>query len=430
MFYDLFEFLILFILVLEIFTISFDLDIALSIRQVFFLFFISLLPVCLFHVFIPDYDYILSDLVLGIDVCLIFKKEIFKTFASYFFTCALIYQLEIGLFDLAVTIIDRLPVQNVDYVLVDYLVMAFLAIAYTLFYLISREHNDNTSGNQKKGIFRIFIVVEVIVLLLVFCFSREFSELSKQASEADWDIERMTSILSLVLALLGFLISYIISRNIHYRELIRTNNQLLLQQKIYFDKLIASEEATKKIRHDLKHHVTVLEQFLSTGEYKKAQDYLDVMYGKLSFYKPEYSCHHIILDSILSVYQKQFEDHGIHVSIKGAFPSDITINDFDLCVIFSNLLLNAIEACMKIEDKNNRKIFISISSYGLYVRILVKNTCIPLSRGLKTSKKDQTNHGIGLKSVKDSLKHNEGTMDISYDKDTFCVSVILQGRAV
>ena len=427
MFYDLFDFITFYILIMEIFMVSFNLDIVTSIRKIVAMFVVDLLLVSLFHILLPDYNFIFMDFIICINMLEIFKNGVLKTIAAYTFVCLLVYQLEIGLYDLLVTIFN-LCKTNINYSAIDYFVMLFPLIAYTVFFVISRKRN-NKAQITKRYTFEVFVFAEIIVTLVILCFDKIFYELLQQKNiEESFYTYRTSSFVAFILALVGFIISHIIVQNIQYREQIKINNQLLVQQKVYFENMIKKEEDTKKLRHDLKHHITILEQYISSGENQAALHYLDTMYGKLPFHKLNYSCNNAILDSILSVYQKQFEDNGISVTIKGVYPEDIKIDDFDLCVIFSNLLLNAVEACTKIENKDNRKIDISINSYGIYVNIIVENTYAVISPSLHTLKKDMNNHGFGLKSVKDSVENNNGKLEISHDEDMFCVDVLLQGN--
>ena len=42
-----------------------------------------------------------------------------------------------------------------------------------------------------------------------------------------------------------------------------------------------------------------------------------------------------------------------------------------------------------------------------------------------TTKKDKSNHGIGIENIKKSVKKYDGDMKIEYTKDEFQVSIII-----
>lgn len=138
MFYDLFDFITFYILIMEIFMVSFNLDIVTSIRKIVTMFVVDLLFVSLFHIFLPDYNFIFMDFIICINMLEIFKNGVFKTIAAYTFVCLLVYQLEIGLYDLLVTILS-LCKTNINYSVIDYFVMLFPLLAYTVFFFIRKN---------------------------------------------------------------------------------------------------------------------------------------------------------------------------------------------------------------------------------------------------------------------------------------------------
>ena len=63
------------------------------------------------------------------------------------------------------------------------------------------------------------------------------------------------------------------------------------------------------------------------------------------------SVNHGIVDAILNKYAAECEEKNIALSAKGYMPQECGISSFDLCVIFSNLLSNAIEAAENCAEK-------------------------------------------------------------------------------
>ena len=62
------------------------------------------------------------------------------------------------------------------------------------------------------------------------------------------------------------------------------------------------------------------------------------------------------VDAIISEwYQKAVED-GIAWDWSGRFPEETAFETFDLCVLFSNLLSNAVEAARQVEDGREKKV--------------------------------------------------------------------------
>ena len=64
-------------------------------------------------------------------------------------------------------------------------------------------------------------------------------------------------------------------------------------------------------------------------------------------------------------------------------------------------------------------------------RLIIKetntyNTKICYENGeIQSSKTDKSNHGLGLKSIEEAVKRNEGYMEINHNDNAFSIDIIL-----
>ncbi len=105
------------------------------------------------------------------------------------------------------------------------------------------------------------------------------------------------------------------------------------------------------------------------------------------------------------------------------------IADSDLYSLFGNALDNAIEAVMKIKDKDKRSINLIIRNIENYISISIENYfegSIKLNNeGLPiTTKGDSNYHGFGIKSMKYIVEKYKGTLSISSNKDIYSVFIL------
>ena len=102
--------------------------------------------------------------------------------------------------------------------------------------------------------------------------------------------------------------------------------------------------------------------------------------------------------------------------------------DFDLCIIFGNLLDNAIEACSKMNNIP-KEIFIKVRMQHDIIYIYVKNTSYKYPKKIDgkfiTSKKNKEYHGIGIESVRKSVEKYNGHLDFDYDNNMFRTTIII-----
>ena len=98
----------------------------------------------------------------------------------------------------------------------------------------------------------------------------------------------------------------------------------------------------------------------------------------------------------------------------------IEIEPFDLNIVFSNLLDNAIEAIRKVD---NPFLHVRVKQRaGRFVLEIVNSYTGEIEaqdKMLKTSKENQEFHGIGLKNVKGVLEKYNGMLEIDYADNVF-----------
>ena len=91
----------------------------------------------------------------------------------------------------------------------------------------------------------------------------------------------------------------------------------------------------------------------------------------------------------------------------------------DLSTILNNLLDNAVEASEKSQEKFVN-VKISLNEHNTKVLTII-NSCdnepVTSNGKLVTTKENSSGHGLGIKSVKRTLKNYNGDIEWFYDKD-------------
>ena len=109
---------------------------------------------------------------------------------------------------------------------------------------------------------------------------------------------------------------------------------------------------------------------------------------------------------MLSAKRAEAENKNIKFISKINIPSLLPINEEDICIIFGNILDNAIEACERISG--GRYISLLLAYDGKDLTLKVENSCSSeTSADYGTIKSDKENHGIGRHSIEHTLdKYN------------------------
>lgn len=179
----------------------------------------------------------------------------------------------------------------------------------------------------------------------------------------------------------------------------------LLQQQISlqtanFESLENSYRTQRKATHDFEHHLQVLSDLMDTGETEAARKHLRQLRANRSLQVFTVKSRHPVIDVILNQKYQMAQSHDVRMHIEVNDLSSVTVPADCLVVVLSNLLDNAIEACMHLA--NDRQIFCRIlAEDNLYLSI--RNTSQPVLIGengtIRTTKASQRDHGYGLPAV-------------------------------
>ena len=138
-----------------------------------------------------------------------------------------------------------------------------------------------------------------------------------------------------------------------------------------------------------------------------------------------------VTDVIVNDKRQQCLELEIRFQADFRYPKSGSYDVFDLGIILQNLLQNALEACEKVSEG---ECFISLTGKqkGRFFLIEVKNSfaeeIVFGQDGLPatTKKTDAPMHGIGLSNVRRTAEKYMGEMDISLEKQIFCITVMVQ----
>ena len=100
-----------------------------------------------------------------------------------------------------------------------------------------------------------------------------------------------------------------------------------------------------------------------------------------------------------------------------------------IAAIFSNLLDNAIQYLITVDDPEKRLLRLTVQKRLSFIIIHVEIYCVD-ARSFSdeipdTTKGDAVNHGYGLKSVRYVVKKYNGTLTIRCENKLFCVDISL-----
>lgn len=241
-------------------------------------------------------------------------------------------------------------------------------------------------------------------------------------------------VISIILALSNISLILIIIRIIKDNKL-RAENDIIKEkmnmQYNYYLSLRESQNKVKKLYHDINNHITCIKN-ISNGQ-KIVEEYVEEIDRELDDYKNVFNSGNMILDVILNEKKSICDKNNIEFITDVKFINCEFIDMIDVCSIFSNILDNAIEACLKIDDENiHRFIKIRTAIVKQFMVIKCKNSKINdvLFKDGKiiTDKKDSFKHGLGLNSIKNSVEKYDGNVKVDIEEDYFSIIIYIPLR--
>lgn len=187
-------------------------------------------------------------------------------------------------------------------------------------------------------------------------------------------------------------------------------------------------DQVRAVKHEMAHHISALEALEAAGEYKRLKEYLVELHKKKEAIPPLYYCENYLVNAILSNCLSAASRAGIRVSCRASLPEELNLPDTELCILFSNLLDNASEACALLPGDADRFIDVDIHMDGRLLSVLCRNAMKERRRSSgfpSTTKAFPEEHGFGLRAMESVVEKYEGALDISEDQNVFTVKLLL-----
>ncbi len=336
-----------------------------------------------------------------------------------------------------------------------------LILCFYIYIFLSYKYLYKNKGSWKKYI--NYLVVPVATnTVYFFILANVMNELRSKNSLGNSNIFILTLLLIVVANFSVLLVIFFNSKN--------------KKQDFYMDMLHKNQEKSRELYHDMKNHIICMKY----SDDHKSDEYIEKVELLLDEYSNKFNTGNVILDTLL--HEKNticlqnrikficdinfkkcgfIEDEDIctifsnlldnaiesclkiknketsiilrGIAIDSLFVVKLTNEDEDICTIFSNLLDNAIESCLKIKNKETSIILRGIAIDSLFVVKLTNTTNGEINStgdNLNTTKKNKSLHGLGLKSIKRTLDKYDGELVIEYDKEVFSAKILILLRKI
>ena len=169
-----------------------------------------------------------------------------------------------------------------------------------------------------------------------------------------------------------------------------------------------------KLYHDIKHHLRALERLLQNGDQREALAYIESVQQPLQCKMIPVHTGVDIVDTVIYEAKEKAEQRNILLLVETPIlPSGLKLEDREFCVLFANLLNNALEAA-----KEQIRLNIAITAGFLVIEMqndykekpVVKNNHFVSER-----EQDSLAHGWGMKIIEQIVEKYQGELSIRVD---------------
>ena len=204
-------------------------------------------------------------------------------------------------------------------------------------------------------------------------------------------------------------------------------NYQLTVQSLQLDSLNRQIAATRRARHDMRHHMAVVDSYLTAGEYDKLHEYLCAYRESLQEGGGAAMCANSTVNASLAYFRQMAETYGVKYAVSADVPARSAFPEQILTVLLGNLLENAVDACRAVSD-GGAYVAVTVKETSDALFVQVENTCASVPVRDKDGTFFSTKHegkGIGLASVQAITEQYEGAMTVETGSGRFCVAVLL-----
>lgn len=187
---------------------------------------------------------------------------------------------------------------------------------------------------------------------------------------------------------------------------------------------------TRGWRHDYHNHIQTMKAYLAMGKTEELDAYLNVLDRDLTEIDTVVKTGNVMIDAILNSKISLAKQRGIAVDAKAIVPKELgtSVSEVDLSLIIGNLMDNAMEACMRVDDPGKRfiRVYIDVMKGELYIYVM-NATSGKLKRVGKIYEtiKDSRHHGFGLMRIDKAVERCHGYLERADEEGVFATEVLL-----
>lgn len=299
-----------------------------------------------------------------------------------------------------------------------------ILVTIGVFLILCRYVCQTTTMLFAKTDRELLIIGSLPLIYYVFDYATtKFSTLLYTGNKAVPEFLGFAICLSYLIFLLIYFKEYELkSKAEQYNELIRMQLSSLHTEMASTRK---SEQKMSILRHDTRHHLSVLRTLIQQGDSNKALEYLNEISQTYDDTVIKAYCKNEMVNSVLSIYNTRFEEQKIRWEVQVSIGEKLPCSEMMFCAILSNVLENAMHAVQELPEEK-RWIQLSLSEKAGHLLLMEKNAVKntpTFTDGIPVT--ERSGHGLGARSIVYYVESLHGQYQFFMENADFVVRIIL-----
>lgn len=331
---------------------------------------------------------------------------------------------------LSAIVISHINIENTP----PYMVMTLLRAAYTAItiypiYIMWNKQIMSAINIKDRRIWFLAIGIQFFLNLGVCC------SLSADYAVNGIKTDNMVILLILMIATMFTTVFMFYAINVirtytRVEEYSYREGMLLQLQEQQYKELSEKIEQSSRLRHDLRHHISLIQGLMDAQKYDEVQKYINDYSSQIPSKPTGVYCENYAINALLNHYVDMANDEKIETEIKCAALADFKGNATDLSIVLGNAFENAIEACRKVEE--GRKKFINISAKLMAGQLFITidnsfdGSYKKDGENFLSSKRDYKAQGFGMSSIASVAGKYGGQIRTDEKDNVFSLSIVMK----
>lgn len=305
--------------------------------------------------------------------------------------------------------------------------MAIKLLTYIVF-SIAKQISNKAHKHMNYKIFMMYLCLPIAtlgIMLTVFYSGVDFSSNTRQ---------KILMALFFSLMLFGnILMFYAFNKYSEetYENLKR--DVIIMKQNVelsHLQEMIRNDERQKEFIHDTSNYLKIIESLAEAGENSKIREILRELNYELEKNTLESYSDNLVLNALISEKVTYAKKNNVQIDV--FLEPNIqfgALREIDMISMIGNLLDNAIRGAQECENFRTVQIRIFMQNKRNILVVKIVNNCtgkILIENGeIKSTKKEQGLHGLGIKSVNHTAEKYDGYLEYYIKDEKFVALLIL-----